>query len=57
MSPDEVTTVPKIIHHFFRPYGPDHYLGEAKRLKHKADSSVSLKKKFETFLMKLLKMC
>ena len=55
MSPDEVTTVLKIIHlfFFFRPYGPDHYLGEAKRLKHKADSSVSLKIKFETFLMKL----
>ena len=29
-----------------RPYGPDHYLAEAKRLKHKADSSVSISIKF-----------
>lgn len=33
----------------FRPYGPDHYLAEAKRLKHKADSSVSISNKFTIF--------
>ena len=26
----------------FRPFWPDHYLAEAKKLKHKADSSVSI---------------